>query len=236
MPLTPSQKPTREWPLLIFTVAAVSLICFPLWQSFASADADSAGWSPQRWAQLLLGPEQIACYACSLWSFLIFLSRYWETLRQRKAFSLGLLPTDEGSRILQEDARPLQRKIDQSTQSYGPFILANMIRAALGKFALSKSSHDVRESVKAQAEADLGRLVSSMATMNYLAWAVPAIGFFGTVRGKCVTALYDNDMAYTAFGYPGSAWEKGGYITRGFQDLKWLPEPTKSASPKVWMG
>jgi hypothetical protein len=60
--------------------------------------------------------------------------------------------------------------------------------------------------------------------------------FFGMVRGKCVTALYDNDMAYTAFGYPGSAWEKGGYITRGFQDLKWLPEPSKAASPKVWMG
>ena len=184
MPLTPSQKPTREWPLLIFTVAAVSLICFPLWQSFASDESASlGGWSRERWAQLLLGPEQIACYGCFLWSLLIFLSRYWETLRQRKAFSLGLLPTDEGSRILQEDARPLQRKLDQSTRSYGPFILANMIRTALGKFALSKSSHDVRESVKAQAEADLGRLVSSMATMNYLAWAVPAIGFFGTVRG-----------------------------------------------------
>ena len=60
--------------------------------------------------------------------------------------------------------------------------------------------------------------------------------FFGTVRGKCITSLYDNDMAYTAFGYPGSAWEKGGYITRGFQDLKWLPAPTATASPKPWMG
>jgi hypothetical protein len=60
--------------------------------------------------------------------------------------------------------------------------------------------------------------------------------FFGTVRGKCITSLYDNDMAYTAFGYPGSAWEQGGYITRGFQDLKWLPEPSATASPKPWMG
>ena len=55
--------------------------------------------------------------------------------------------------------------------------------------------------------------------------------FFGTVRGQCITSLYDNDMAYATFGYPGSAWEKGGYITRGFQDLKWLPEPSKAASP-----
>lgn len=55
--------------------------------------------------------------------------------------------------------------------------------------------------------------------------------FFGTVRGQCITSLYDNDMAYATFGYPGSAWEKGGYITRGFQDLKWLPAPSRDASP-----
>ena len=60
--------------------------------------------------------------------------------------------------------------------------------------------------------------------------------FFAAVRGKCVTSLYDNDMAFTALGYPGSSWEKGGYITRGFQDLKWLPEPAKDASPAAWMG
>ena len=60
--------------------------------------------------------------------------------------------------------------------------------------------------------------------------------FFGAVRGKCVTSLYDNDMAYKVFGYPGSAWEKGGYITRGFQDLKWLPSPSLDASPKPYMG
>lgn len=60
--------------------------------------------------------------------------------------------------------------------------------------------------------------------------------FFGAVRGQCVTSLYDNDMAYATFGYPGSAWEKGGYITRGFQDLKWLPAPPAKASPPPYLG
>ena len=60
--------------------------------------------------------------------------------------------------------------------------------------------------------------------------------FFGAVRGQCVSSLYNNDMAFAAFGYPGSAWEKGGYITRGFQDLKWLPAPSKEASPPPYMG
>lgn len=66
--------------------------------------------------------------------------------------------------------------------------------------------------------------------------AMEGQAFFNTVRGKCVVSLYDNEMAYAALGYPGSSWEKGGYITRGFQDLKWLPNPPASASPAPYMG
>ncbi len=66
--------------------------------------------------------------------------------------------------------------------------------------------------------------------------AIEGTPFFNTVRGQCVTSLYDNDMAFAVFGYPGSAWEKGGYISRGFQDLKWLPEPTADASPAPYFG
>jgi hypothetical protein len=55
--------------------------------------------------------------------------------------------------------------------------------------------------------------------------------FFNTVRGQCITSLYDNDMAFAHFGYPGPSWDKGGYINRGFNDLKWLPDPPASASP-----
>lgn len=60
--------------------------------------------------------------------------------------------------------------------------------------------------------------------------------FFNTVRGQCVTSLYNNDMAFAVFGYPGASWEKGGYITRGFQDLRWLPNPTAEQSPPPYLG
>ncbi len=61
--------------------------------------------------------------------------------------------------------------------------------------------------------------------------AIEGQPFFATVRGQCVTSLYDNDMAYAVFGYPGASWDKGGYLTRGFQDLSWLPAPPAAASP-----
>ncbi|MGE5338619.1 MAG: twin-arginine translocation signal domain-containing protein [Gemmatimonadota bacterium] len=63
--------------------------------------------------------------------------------------------------------------------------------------------------------------------------AIEGQPFFNTVRGQCITSLYDNDMAWATFGYEGSSWEKGGYIHRGFQDLKWLPDPPPAASPPL---
>jgi biopolymer transport protein ExbB/TolQ len=185
MALTPSHRPTREWPLLILTLGIVGLVCFPLYQGLVGDD-ETVGfgtWTSERWGRLLLGPEQIACYCCFVWASFILLSRYLELRRQRKAFSLGMLPVEPGTRILQEDARPLQRKVDQVTETWGPFILANFIRTALAKFATSRSSNQVNETIKTQAEVDHGRLVTSLATVNYLAWAIPAIGFLGTVRG-----------------------------------------------------
>ena len=99
------------------------------------------------------------------------------------AFTQDLLPTDEGARILPEDARPLVRKLDMAASRCGPTILGTMARLALNKFAISRSATDVSEVVRTQSELEQGRLVSSIATVQYLAWAIPAIGFLGTVRG-----------------------------------------------------
>jgi biopolymer transport protein ExbB/TolQ len=183
MSVQPSHRPTREWPLLVLALAVVAAICLPLWQTSPGLFNMFDGFTPDRFLQMLVGPEQIACYVCFAWAGFILLGRWWEVRRQRRAFDLNLLPTDEGTRILPEDARPLQRKVDQLASRGGPYIVANMIRLALGKYALSRSSPDVTEVVRSHAEVEQGRLVSSMATVHYLAWAIPALGFLGTVRG-----------------------------------------------------
>jgi hypothetical protein len=169
--------------LLILALALVCAICIPLWQWTTAGNADDGlvKWTSARLGRLLLGPEQIACYACFVWASFILLGRYLEVRRQQRAFGLELLP--EGQCILVEDARDLQRRIDDRVGRRGPYILANMLRLALGKFATSRNSRDVADIVRTQADVDLGRLVSSMATVHYLAWAIPSIGFLGTVRG-----------------------------------------------------
>lgn len=202
MSIPASHRPAREWLLLILALLVVGGVTVPLWQlAGGGTHADFlAKWGPERLGQLLYGPEQIACYVCFVWACLILQSRYREVWRQRQAFHLELLPTEEGARILPEDARPLVRKVEQLT-ARRPFILANMIRLGLGKYAISKSAPDVAEVVRNQADVESSRLVSTMGTVHYLAWAIPAIGFVGTVRGLAgafgMAGVTDLDM--TAF-------------------------------------
>jgi hypothetical protein len=54
---------------------------------------------------------------------------------------------------------------------------------------------------------------------------------FNKVKGKAVVSLYNNDLAWRYFGYEGPSFPKGGYLTRGFDDLNWLPDPPAEASP-----
>lgn len=54
--------------------------------------------------------------------------------------------------------------------------------------------------------------------------AIESTEFFLTVRADTLGTLYSSPIAYAYFGYEGEAFSKGGYIYRGFNDLKWLPE------------
>ncbi|MBO0595387.1 hypothetical protein I2485_10980 [Nesterenkonia sp. E16_7] len=49
--------------------------------------------------------------------------------------------------------------------------------------------------------------------------------FFGFVRRTAVLNLYDDAEVWTELGYEGASYDKGGYLSRGFNDLDWLPDP-----------
>ncbi len=60
--------------------------------------------------------------------------------------------------------------------------------------------------------------------------AIEPSPFFQSIRRTTVSVLYNNPIAWEHFGYEGEAFSKGGYLLRGFNDLKWLPEVPPSAS------
>jgi hypothetical protein len=61
--------------------------------------------------------------------------------------------------------------------------------------------------------------------------------FFQLLRSSTLANLYSSAIAYAHFGYEGEAFSKGGYLTRGFDDLHWLPDvPLQDSGPGVGGG
>ena len=52
--------------------------------------------------------------------------------------------------------------------------------------------------------------------------AAQAAAFFRKVRGDMVVSLYNQKEVWPIFGYEGESASKGGYVARGFDDIKWL--------------
>jgi hypothetical protein len=56
--------------------------------------------------------------------------------------------------------------------------------------------------------------------------------FFQSMRVKTLLVLYNNPIAWAHFGFQGESFSKGGYLLRGFNDLKWLPDvPLADSGP-----
>lgn len=55
--------------------------------------------------------------------------------------------------------------------------------------------------------------------------------FFSLTRSVIAWELYDDHEVWEHVGYPGASFDRGGYLSRGFDDLDWLPEPRIEESP-----
>jgi hypothetical protein len=51
------------------------------------------------------------------------------------------------------------------------------------------------------------------------------VHFFTFIRATAVVTLYEDPETLELLGYEGPAYDKGGYLHRGFDDLDWLPTP-----------
>ncbi|KAF0283396.1 tat (twin-arginine translocation) pathway signal sequence [Spiribacter roseus] len=62
--------------------------------------------------------------------------------------------------------------------------------------------------------------------------AIAGSDLFRKVQSTAVVSLYNNEMAFRHFGYGGERGD-AGYLSRGFNDLTWLPDLPASASGPV---
>jgi biopolymer transport protein ExbB/TolQ len=127
--------------------------------------------------------EQEACFILMLWAFAIMTSKSLVAIRQRRLLDEDLVPLAEGTRILPEDAREYSRQIQALPAAQRGFLLPRVLLTALGRFTATRSIQDGSTTAREVCDAESERLESELSMVRYIAWAIPSIGFIGTVRG-----------------------------------------------------
>jgi biopolymer transport protein ExbB/TolQ len=127
--------------------------------------------------------EQEACFVLALWAFAIMGYKSVAAARERKVLQDDLVPLAEGTKILPEDAREYARQIQSLPPPRRRALLPRTLLTALHRFTATRSIQDASSTAHAVAISEAERLESELSMVRYIAWAIPSIGFIGTVRG-----------------------------------------------------
>jgi len=103
--------------------------------------------------------------------------------RESKAFDVDLLPADDQTLILPEDALEYRKRLKQLDGKQQRSVLFRLLSAGLQRARANWSSEDAGAAVSTQAELIQADVDSQYSLVKYLAWAIPSIGFIGTVLG-----------------------------------------------------
>jgi biopolymer transport protein ExbB/TolQ len=127
--------------------------------------------------------EQEACFVLMLWALAIMAYKSYSTSRERKLLETELVPIREGTKILPEDTREYARGIEALPPIQQSALVPRALLSALHRFAATRTIQDVSDTAHGICEAESERLASELSMVRYIAWAIPSIGFIGTVRG-----------------------------------------------------
>lgn len=127
--------------------------------------------------------EQEACFILMLWAISLMGYKALQSQKERKILQLDLIPLTQGTSILPEDSREYSRPIQALPESQQRFLLPRSLLTALHRFRSTRNIQDVSNSIRAICNSESERLDSELSMIRYIAWAIPSIGFLGTVRG-----------------------------------------------------
>lgn len=127
--------------------------------------------------------EQEACFILMLWAMSLMGYKAIQTIRERRILHMDLVPMNQGTSILPEDTREFSRPIQALPEVQQRYLLPRALLTALHRFRSTRNIQDVSNSVRAICESESERLDAELSMIRYIAWAIPSIGFLGTVRG-----------------------------------------------------
>lgn len=150
----------------------------------AAAMATDPAYVPERsfWV-IVKDYEQEACAILSFWAIVVMLYRGNIVGKSRRLLDRDFLHLPAGMRVLPEDSREYLRQVEALPDGERAQLLPRALYVALERFGATRSVQDAGAAAHNLCQMENERMDSELSMVRFVAWAIPAIGFVGTVRG-----------------------------------------------------
>ena len=152
-------------------------------QEAANMQADPAYVQQRSFFVVIKDYEQETCFVLMLWALSILVYKGRGVYSQQKLLELDLLKLPENLPIGPEDTRELAGRLQTLPEPSRESLLPRALLTAIERFGATRNVQDVSTAARAICDSEGERLESELSIIRYIAWAIPSVGFIGTVRG-----------------------------------------------------
>lgn len=143
--------------------------------------ARQAGQSaPRDLFVILKDVEQEICLILMIWGTFLIADKCIHILKERYLFDIDLLESSaadkSGLTTSLEEMEKLPERVKKSP-------LVQTLMASLRRYLITRDVQNTSDAITASVEALGVRIEAENSMVRYLIWAIPSIGFIGTVRG-----------------------------------------------------
>jgi chemotaxis protein MotA len=186
--------------LTIFTQAFISSTVFSIVANVATKLIEGKGFDIAERLLLLVGGDffsggyiQWITYFAFVWAILDMKRLRKRVVAETSYFKANLLPKSEKHMIMANDVYDIHQQIREFEKKHAKTLLTQLIKNACAKFRSTKNISEVLDVINIMT--DLHRDSSEMEQTNirYLLWAIPSLGFIGTVLGISQALMIANN-------------------------------------------
>lgn len=127
--------------------------------------------------------EPEGCFVLAVWAGFILGWRQWLVAREQRTMQRDFIRMREGEVVFADDVREFTRQLEQLPADEQERLQPRVLRVALERFAATHSVHHAANAAREECEFEASRLDAELSMIRFTVWAIPAVGFVGTVRG-----------------------------------------------------
>ncbi|GAA5140696.1 MotA/TolQ/ExbB proton channel family protein [Prosthecobacter algae] len=180
--------PSNPNPMLSFGMGVVLFlawvgILFPFQAPEGTSPADYTG---MQFIASLFYKHMLVSFTNTLfftWAMAILYLKFKKLRHQREALLLDVLPWELGSEINAQNVSSFIDNLYKLPVRLRDSMMVNRIRKALELFEVKQNVGDVTNMLSSQSDIDSMRIGGSFTLLKAFLWAIPILGFIGTVLG-----------------------------------------------------